>query len=171
VKAGFYNIEGASMGRISTLAIVILLGLPPVALAAPPPIVTNAADGIFDALDSHPLVGLGEAHGMAQELDFYAVVLRDPRFAAEVGNLVLEIGSATQQATVDRYVNGENLPYSQLRKVWTDTAANNPTEYFVGSINIFDTVRRVNEELPANKRIKVWLSDPPIDWSKVHSNA
>jgi hypothetical protein len=59
------------------------------AFGAPPRIV-NAADGIFAAFQNHPLVGLGEWHGMAQGLDFYAVLVRDPRFAKEVGNVVAE---------------------------------------------------------------------------------
>ena len=29
----------------------------------------------------------------------------------------------------------------------------------------------MNHNLPAEKRVKVWLSDPPIDWSKVHTKA
>jgi hypothetical protein len=159
------------MGRITALAIVMLLGMPPPSWAAPLPTVVNAADGIFNAFHVHPLVGLGDLHGMAQEQDFYSVLLRDPRFAAEVGNVVLETGSATQQVTVDRYVNGQNVPYIELRKVWTDTSANDPTQFFIGTINIFDTIRTVNKKLPANRRIKVWLSDPPIDWSKVHTKA
>lgn len=61
----------------------------PPAFGAPPRIV-NAADGIFAAFQNHPLVGLGEWHGMPQGLDFYAVLVRDPRFAKEVGNVVAE---------------------------------------------------------------------------------
>ena len=80
-------------------------------------------------------------------------------------------GDATQQATIDRFVNGESVPYAQLRKVWTDTPSNDPTQFFIGMINIFDTVRAVNRKLPADQRIKVWLSDPPIDWSKIHTKA
>ena len=43
-------------------------------------------------------------------MNFYAVLLRDPRFARDVGNVVLEVGDAAQQETIDRYVNGENIP-------------------------------------------------------------
>jgi len=35
--------------------------------------------------------------------------------------VVLETGDAGPQDTVDRYINGENVPYSILRKVWVDT--------------------------------------------------
>ena len=152
--------------------LLLLLALPSsTAIAAPPPKAVKAADGIFTAFQTHPLVGLGEWHGLAQELDFYAALVRDPRFASEVGNIVLEIGGAAQQAVVDRYVNGENLPYSELRRVWTDVVGWLPTVTFMGSINLYATIREVNRGLPPEKRIKVWLGEPPIDWSTIKTKA
>jgi hypothetical protein len=147
------------MRLIAILTSVVLLNASTTVSAAPSPKITNAVDGIFDAFRSHPLVGLDDLHGMAQEQDFYSVLLRDPRFAAQVGNVVLETGSAAQQSTADRYVNGEDVPYKQFRKVWTDTVSNDPTQFFIGTINIFDAIRTANKKLAANKHIKVWLSD------------
>jgi hypothetical protein len=46
---------------------------------------------------------------MAQEEDFYAALVRSPRFAAEVGNVVVEFGDAAQQGTLDRYLSGEEF--------------------------------------------------------------
>ena len=157
------------MTMLRSLILFLCLAAP--ALAAPPPKVTPAADGIFAAFQSHPLVGLGEWHGLAQEMDFYAVLVRDPRFANEVGNLVLEMGSAAQQGVVDRYVNGENVPYRELRKVWADTVGIFPTVQSLGTINLYAAVRAVNLGLPPQQRIKVWLGDPPIDWAQVKTKA
>jgi hypothetical protein len=128
-------------------------------------------DGIFAAFKTHPLVGLGEMHMLAQELDFYADLLRDPRFAEQVGNLVVEVGDAAQQEVIDRYENGEDVPYLTLRKVWTDTVGWAPTVVALGSINIYAVVRNVNRTLPPEKRIKVWLGEPPIDWSAIKTKA
>jgi hypothetical protein len=152
------------------ITISILLGLSLGAASAPPaPKVAPAADAIFEAFRSRPLVALGELHGLAQELDFYVTLLRDPRFAAEVGNVVVEVGDASQQAAIDRYVNGEQVPYTELRKVWSDTVGWYPVVSFAGSINIYSTVREVNSKLPSEKRIKVWLGEPPIDWSAIRT--
>jgi len=85
------------MHRLSmTVMLLLVIGAP--SFAAPSiPKIAPAADGVFDAFKTHPLVGLGEWHGLAQMFDFYTVLLRDPRFAKDVGNIVLEAGNAAQQ--------------------------------------------------------------------------
>jgi hypothetical protein len=156
------------MKSLAVLFTCVCLVLP--AFGAAPKVV-NAADGIFSAFQNHALVGLGEWHGLAQELDFYAALVRDPRFAKEVGNVVVETGDAAQQGVVDRYVNGEKVPYTELRKIWFDTVGWYPTVQFLGSINFYAAVRAVNQTLPPESRIKVWLGEPPIDWSQVKTKA
>ena len=49
------------------------------------PVACPAVDGILEAFATHPLVGLGELHMLANELNFYTLVVRDPRFVAKVG--------------------------------------------------------------------------------------
>jgi hypothetical protein len=151
------------------LACAVMLCTP--AFAQAPPKVMSATDGIFELFKSRPLVGLGEFHGLGQEFDFYFALVRDPRFAAEVGNIMLETGSASQQAIVDRYVNGEHVPYTELRKVWADTVGWFPAVTYRGSIALYVVIREVNAKLPPEKRIKVWLGEPPIDWSKIKTKA
>jgi hypothetical protein len=131
------------------------------------PKVTSATDGIFTAFQTHPLVGIGDHHGMAQEEDFFASLIRDKRFATEVGNVVVEFGDAAQQGTIDRYLSGEKVPYEQLRKVWSDTVGWIPTVTALGYINFYAEVREVNQGLPPEQRIHIWLGDPPVDWSKI----
>lgn len=134
---------------------------------APPPTVSPAADGIFTAFQRRPIVALSDDHGMAQEEDFYASLVRDERFPDAVGNVVVEFGDAAQQATLDRYLAGDAIPYEDLRRVWSDTVGWIPTVDALGYVNFFAQVRAVNLGLPADKRIRVWLGDPPIDWSKI----
>lgn len=132
---------------------------------------SQAADAIFAAFARHPLVGLGDQHNLAQAGAFYAALVRDPRFAADVRNLVVEFGSAANQATLDRYLAGEDVPYADLRKVWTDGVGWPPGEIGQMYPDLFATVRAVNAALPADRRIRVWLGEPPIDWTKVASQA
>lgn len=146
----------------------LILMLAP-ASAEPAPKVQPAISGLIDQFKTYPLVGLGDYHGLAQELDFYAALVRDPRFAEEVGNLVMEFG-AVSQPIIDRYLSGEDVPYTELRKVWTDSVGWVPTGTYVGFQNLFAQVRAVNAGLPPHKRIRIWLSDPKIEWQKVQTN-
>jgi len=141
--------------------------------ALPAPTVRPAVDGIMAAFATHPLVGLAETtHGMAQEDDVYAAVIRDPRFAREVGNVVVEFGGAVHQGILDRYLAGETVPYTELRKVWTDVVGwNAGAVVHIGYLYFFARVRAVNLGLPPEQRIRVWLGEPPIDWSKIQTRA
>ncbi len=151
-------------------ALLMVWGAPAVA-DPPPPTVMSATDGIFEAFKTHPLVGLGEMHGLAQEFEVYFALVRDPRFAAEVGNIILETGSASNQGIVDRYVNGEHVPYPELRKVWADTVGVSPAVTGIGAIRLYAAIRIANSKSPPNRRIKVWLGEPPIDWPSIKTKA
>jgi hypothetical protein len=98
-------------------------------------------------------------------MDFYAAVVRDPRFARDVRNVVVEFGASGQQQVIDRYVAGEAVPYAELRKVWNDTVGWTPPPAMVGFAKFFVAVRDVNKTLPPTRRIKVWLGAPPLDWT------
>jgi hypothetical protein len=140
--------------------------------ALPAPTVRPAIDGVLAAFQSHSLVGMGnweggDNHDLAQQEDFYAALVRDPRFARNVGNVVVEFGDASAQGIIDRYVDGQAVPYTELRKVWTDTVGYTIPPFNLGYVNFFAQVRATNLSLPPARRIHVWLGDPPVDWSKV----
>jgi hypothetical protein len=135
------------------------------------PTVVPAIDGILKAFQNHALVAIGDDHNSAQEEDFYAALVRDPRFSTEVGNIVVEFGGAAQQDTLDRYLNGQQISYTDLRKVWTDVVGWIPTVTGLGYANFFAQVREVNLGLPPDRRIHVWLGEPPIDWSQIKTKA
>jgi hypothetical protein len=80
------------------------------------PVVTDAVSGVLAAFDHYPIVALGEQHGIRELGDFYQALLRDPRFAETVNAVVMEYGNALYQDLADRYVNGEDVPYTELRK-------------------------------------------------------
>jgi hypothetical protein len=155
------------MRKFLIAAFLVLSGALP---AFSQPTVMPAMDGIFDAFKTHALVGLGEHHRIAQELDFYAALVRDPRFAKEVGNVVVEFGGAAHQDIIDRYVAGEDVPYTELRKIWTDTVGWVPAVTAIGYPNFFAQVREVNRTLAPSDRIHVWLGDPVIDWDKIKTH-
>jgi hypothetical protein len=129
-------------------------------------VVQPALDGIFEAFKHHPLVGIGDDHGISKAMDFYIKIIRDSCFAPEVGNVVVEFGAGGRQDIIDSYVAGKTVPYTTLRMVWTDTVGWNPTAGWLGFAEFYAAVRNRNKSLPPEKRIKVWLGEPPIDWSR-----
>jgi hypothetical protein len=148
------------------LAAILPIALPKPSTAAEP-VVRPAIDGILAAFETYPLVGLGDLHELANELELYAALVRDPRFAAAVGNVVVEFGASQHQDILDRYLNGEDVAYDELAKVWRNTVAWDPSVMAVGYQTFFAQVRAVNFALAPAERIRVWLSEPPIDWATI----
>jgi hypothetical protein len=124
---------------------------------------------ILDAFRSHDVVALPDAHGNEQRHAFLLSLIRDPRFAATVNDIVVEFGSARYQNEIDRFVQGEEIPHASLRKVWQDiTMGHGPADYPITE-DFFRAVRAVNASLPREHRLRVLLGDPPIDWDHVHT--
>jgi hypothetical protein len=126
--------------------------------------------GILDAFRSHPIVALGEGlHGNDQAHAFRLALIRDPRFASIVNDLVVEFGSGRYQAVMDAYIRGADVPHAELRRAWQDTT--NPTPIWDSPIYeaFFRAVRDVNASLPDERKLRVLLGDPPIDWDSVRT--
>jgi hypothetical protein len=128
--------------------------------------------GILDAFRSHQIVALDEGdHGNDRGHAFRLDLVRDPRFSAIVDDIVVEFGSARYQDLIDRFVAGEDVPAGLLKRVWQDTTQ--PHDIWDGPIyeEFFRTVRDVNASLPRERRLRVLLGDPPIQWEAVNSRA
>lgn len=127
--------------------------------------------GILDAFGSHQIVALGEGlHGNTQSHAFRLALIRDPRFAAGVNDIVVEFGSARHQAVMDRFIRGEDVPHAELRKAWQDTTAPNPLWDSPIYEEFFRAVREVNRSLSPDRQLRVLLGDPPIDWATVRTH-
>jgi hypothetical protein len=117
------------------------------------------------AFDHVDVVALGEDHGQQRDSDLRIAIVRHPDFARSVRAIVVEFGSTTEQATLDRYIGGEAVPRAQLEQVWKTTTQAQfdalDSRFFV---DFFDAVRQVNAPLPAARRIRVFGGDPgPTD--------
>ncbi|MEO8307965.1 MAG: hypothetical protein ABI616_07985 [Pseudomonadota bacterium] len=165
-KAGFDQKADMVPRVLRVAAVAMSLALPAFAeeTLSTGAVVLPAVDGVFEAFRTHPLVGLGDDHGLASGMDLCATLIRDPRFAREVGNVVVEFGTAQHQDVLDRYLNGERLPYVHLRSIWTDTVGWIPPAGYLGFARFLAAVRSVNKSLKSQQRIRVWLGEPPIDW-------
>lgn len=112
------------------------------------------------------MVALGEGgHGNEQGHAFRLSLVRDPRFAATVNDIVVEFGAAQNQGIIDRFVDGEDVPINELRKVWQDTTVPTPVWDVPIYEEFYRAVREVNCSLPKGKRLRILLGDPPVDWN------
>jgi hypothetical protein len=126
---------------------------------------TSATTALLEAFRHHRIVGLGLAHGLRQEDDFVVRLLRHPRFAATVDSIVVEFGNARFQALADRYVAGGDVSPKALTPVWRDMVGAAPDGVAdEAPARFFAAVRRLNQTLPANRRIRVALGDPAFDF-------
>jgi hypothetical protein len=135
-------------------------------LASTPAPSTKPLDAIttmIDAFQQHAIVALEEMHGNARGAAFRLALIRDPRFAASVNDVVVEFGNAFYQEVIDRFVAGETVPYEQLRRVWHETTAPQPIWDNPIYEEFFRAVRAVNQPLPRDRQLRVLLGDPPFD--------
>jgi hypothetical protein len=130
----------------------------------------DAIDGVLAAFDHHDIVAIDEPHHDVATHAFLRALVRDPRFAARVDDIVVEFGNARHQPTLDRYLAGDDVPETELRQVWRDT-----TQILAWDAPVYrellDTIRDVNRAAPSGRRLRVLAGDPPIDWSRVRSGA
>src|SRR5262245_59959188 len=126
----------------------------------------NAVEAIIKVCDQAPLVGCCEIHGLQEQADFTSLLIRHPAFSTKVNDIVVEFGNGLYQDVMDRYVAGKDVSPSELRQVWRNT-----TQLLVWNAPIYEkffaNVRKLNQTLPASRRLRVLLGDPPIDWNKV----
>ena len=106
-------------------------------------------------------------HGNEQAHAFRLALIRDPRFAAIVNDIVVECGNARYQDIMDRFVRGDDVPYETLRQVWQNTTQISGVWDRPIYEEFFGAVRVVNASLPAERQLRVLLGDPPIDWDRV----
>jgi hypothetical protein len=142
-----------------------LLGLAQPAHAQSASAMMPGSTAIYYLFGKYRLVGLGDDHGIERAMDFYTELVSSPQFARDVGNVVVEFGAGGRQDVIDRYVAGEKVSYAELRTVWTDTVGWLPTAGYLGFAKFFAAVRATNKGLPPGKRVRVWLGEPPMDWS------
>jgi hypothetical protein len=121
---------------------------------------------ILAAFDKYEVVGMDAAHGNKDLDDLILHLLRDPGLPSKVNDIVVECGNSLYQGILDRYIAGDEVPLSEVRQVWRDTTVTMCSVSGFYEI-LFPLLRRVNQKLPPEKRLRVLAGDPPLDWRKV----
>jgi outer membrane protein OmpA-like peptidoglycan-associated protein len=131
-----------------------------------------AADYLAAAFDRFPLVAFSEPrHGAGGTREFLTSLVRHPRFAGVVNDIVVEFGNARYQDIADRYVAGEPVARDQLAQIWENTTVVTGVWTAPMYEGMLSEIRSLNATLPPATRVRVLLGDPPIDWRIVRGPA
>ena len=138
-------------------------------LTAQEPTPKPAIPTILTTFDRYEVVGMPAGHGMKDVDDFVLALIRDPRFPVKVNDIAVECGNSLYQPVLDRYIAGEDVPFTEARKVWRNTTQ--PMCSYSGFYEqLFPLIRAINQKLPTTQRLRVLACDPPIDWDKVKTS-
>jgi hypothetical protein len=132
------------------------------------PVPENAVKAIFAAFDHYEVVGLDAAHGN-QNLDAFILdLLHNPAFPGKINDIVVECGNSLYQPLLDRYIAGETIDVTKVQQAWRNT-----TQPMCGVSSFYEQffplLRRLNQRLPPEKRVRVLAGDPPINWNKIRT--
>lgn len=120
-----------------------------------------AIPAILAAFDKYEVVAMPEAHGMKDVDDFILSLIRNPAFPEKVNDIEVECGNSLYQPILDRYIAGEDVPFTEVRKVWRNT-----TQPMCGISGFFEQffplVRAINQKLPPESASGYWLAILPL---------
>jgi hypothetical protein len=132
------------------------------------PLAQPAISAILAAFDKYEVVAIPQGHGMQDLNDFVFSLIRNPAFSEKVNDIVFESGNSLYQPILDRYIAGEDVPFTEVQKAWRKmgqpaAGASAFVEQF------YPLVRALNQKLPPQRRLRVLAGDPPIDWDRIKS--
>lgn len=122
---------------------------------------------LVHAFDRYPIVALSEVHGSPESMNFITSLIRHPGFAGKVSDIVVEFGNGRYQSVMDRYIAGGDVREDELKVAWENTTQVSGVWSSPIYRDFFASVRAFNRTLPAPRRIRVLLGDPPVDWTRV----
>jgi hypothetical protein len=138
----------------------------PTKSASSEPVPRPAIPAILAAFEKYEVVGMPEAHGLNDLDDFILALIRNPEFPEKLNDIAVECRNSLYQPILDRYISGEDVPFSEVRDVWRNTTQPmcGESEFFE---ELFPLVRKTNQKLASTRRLRVLAGDSPVDWNKV----
>ncbi len=126
---------------------------------------------IGDALQEYPIVCLAEGgHQADNPHQLLRQVLSDKSILKTTDIIIIEFANARYQDVLDAYIRGEEVPFSELSKVWRNTGQSphapwdSPLYY-----ELLKTIRAGNLGLPQGEKVRVIAGDPPIEWETIQT--
>ena len=127
---------------------------------------------MLDATERYPLVALGEHHRLQEFHDLLAALLLDPGLPDKVDDVVVEFGNALYQEVADRFLlELEPVANAELSQIWRNTIGGRVSWDAPVYEHFFRTVRAVNWRLMPERRVRVLLGDPAVDFGQIQGAA
>jgi hypothetical protein len=102
------------------------------------------------------------------DFNFRVALINYLPFAEVVDDIVIEAGNYLYQDMLDDYIlKLKDVPDEELCKIWRNHVISNGVWDATIYKDFIYEVRKVNEKLPPEKRIRLIAAEPPIDWSKI----
>jgi hypothetical protein len=144
-----------------TFSIVIALGTTAAQIHSEDPV-----RAITKAFEDHEIVMIGDLHGNKQEYELLRQLIVSAEFTEKANDIVMEVGNALYQSAIDKYVSGEDAPYEQVQGAWRNSL-------LIGAASpvyegLYAAIRDANRGRSANRRLRIVLCDPPVNWSKIN---
>jgi len=131
-----------------------------------------AVPALLKLFSKYQVVGLADLHGCAELLAFVEQLVQQPEFSATVNDFTWEPGNARFQSVMDDFIlQGREVPYLELAECWRNNTQVHTYSDTPALFHLLQTIQKSNRRLPAERRVRVLLIDPPVDWSRIKSTA
>lgn len=121
-------------------------------------------DFLLEMLASHKVVINGEYHRRKVSWDMLKRLIAKPEFPETVGCVFMELPS-WHQPTMDRFMDADSLNTELLLQIFRDEQPNGWWDR--GEYEFLCDLRKLNQSLPAEKKIRVVLADYQIPYSQI----
>jgi hypothetical protein len=112
----------------------------------------------------------GKITGCCKPETFTGALVRDTGFQKVAQDIVVEFASRSNQGLLDRYIAGEDVPFTDVEHIWRDTTKVASWESPIYA-DWLAAIRQVNKTLPSSRRIRVLAGDTSIDWNRIHAHS
>ena len=126
----------------------------------------NPKDFVLQKCEEKKIVMYGETHFRKASWDFCTELIHDKRLATHVGVVFMEMAS-DKQADIDRFMANDTLDRELLLNIFRDYIITGWNDK--GKFDFIISLRDLNRNLPADKRIRLIAVDTPRPFSTFHS--
>ncbi len=132
----------------------------------------DAIQYIARAIRENPIVCLAEGgHCSKTAHDFLKTMLSDKNVQDALDVIIVEFVTARHQELLDDYMEGKDISFNELSKLWRDTTVSSMVQTWDSPLyyGFLQHIRAINKSLSKGKKIRVMGGDPPIKWEEIKS--